>query len=222
MYKCCVFDLDGTVADTIESIAYTANKTLDVYHLAPIVTDVYYKIIGDGYKKLIERALIYAGDKKLIYYEDALVTYLDFFQEYSTYNIKPYAGILSSLDYLRANNIKLAILSNKPHRETQRVVRYLFDDNAFDIIVGNQENVPKKPDKAGLMNILNEFKLEPKDCLYFGDTNTDMQTGKNAGVDTVGVTWGFRDRAELEAFAPKYMIDRPIQIIQLIDEMLEG
>lgn len=222
MYKCCVFDLDGTVADTIESIAYTANKTLHEYQLEPLATEIYYKIIGDGYKKLIERALIYAGDKELTHYQDALDTYLELFQEYSTYNVKLYEGILSSVDYLRANNIKMAILSNKPHDETQRVVRYLFQDNPFDIVVGNQENIPKKPDKAGLMNILNQLNIEPEDCLYFGDTNTDMQTGKNAGVDTVGVTWGFRDRAELEAFAPQYIIDRPIQIIQLIDEMLEG
>lgn len=216
MYQCCIFDLDGTLINSIKAISYTANLTLEKYGLGPVDEEHYKIFIGDGYKKLIERALIYCGDKDLIHYEDALITYMEYFKVHCMHEVKAYDGIKEMLDYLKKNNIKIAVLSNKPHERTIDNVEGIFGTEYFDKISGEKDDVKRKPDPEGAIITAKELEVLPEHCLYIGDTSTDMKTGIGAGMDTVGATWGFRSREELESYNPKYVIDHPSAIIDII------
>ena len=216
MYKCCIFDLDGTLINSIKAIAYSCNLTLKKYNLGPIDEDTYKILVGDGYKKLSERALIHCGDNNLENYEDALVTYMEYFKINCMHEVKAYDGIHDMLDFLKKNDIKIAVLSNKPHAQTVENVDSIFGNGYFDNISGEKPNVKRKPDPEGAIIIANKLDVSPCECLYIGDSNTDMKTGIRAGMDVVGVTWGFRDRKELESFNPKYVIDHPSEIIDIV------
>lgn len=216
MYKCCIFDLDGTLVDSIKAIAYTVNLTLKKYNLGPIDEERYKHLVGDGYKILIERALKECGDTNLVNYEDALLTYMKYFEVHCLYEVKAYDGIKNMLNYIKENNLKIAVLSNKPHERTIENVESIFGKNYFDIVAGEQEGIRRKPDKEGVIKILDNLGINNSECLYIGDTNTDMKTGIGAGVDNIGVTWGFRDRKELEEFNPKYIVDHPSEINNII------
>ncbi|MBO3443340.1 HAD family hydrolase [Clostridium sp. CCUG 7971] len=216
MYKCCIFDLDGTLVDSIKAISYTTNLTLKKYNLGPIDEDRYKHLVGDGYKVLIERALKECGDTKLVNYEDALITYMKYFEVHCLHEVKAYDGIKDMLNYIKENNLKIAVLSNKPHERTIENVEKIFGEEYFDIVAGEQEGIRRKPDKEGVIKILDNLGINRSECLYIGDTDTDMKTGIRAGVDTIGVTWGFRDREELEEFNPKYIVNHPSEIASII------
>lgn len=218
MYKCCIFDLDGTLIDSIKAISHTCNLTLNKYNLGPIEENDYKIYVGEGYKKLVERALIHCGDKELANYEDALVTYMDYFKIHCMHEVVPYDGITNMLEFLKKNNIKVAILSNKPHERTIDNVNGVFGNDYFDRVSGEVEDIKRKPDPQGAIITAKELGILPKDCLYIGDTDTDMKTGIAANMDTVGVTWGFRNREELSGYNPKYIVDRPEEIISILKE----
>lgn len=217
MYKCVIFDLDGTLVDSINAIAYTTNLTLQKYNLGPIDVEEYKHLIGDGYKLLIERALKICGDTELENYEDALNTYLELFKIHCMHEVKAYEGIFDMLKYLKENSIKIAVLSNKPHERTIDNVYGIFGKEYFDRVAGEKSGVKRKPDKEGAILTANDLEVDPKDCLYIGDTNTDMKTGIAAGMDTVGVTWGFRVREELRSYNPRYIVDHPKDIVGIFE-----
>lgn len=216
MYKCCIFDLDGTLVDSIKAISYTTNLTLKKYNLGPIDEERYKHLVGDGYKVLIERALKECGDTELVNYEDALVTYMKYFEVHCLHEVKAYDGIKDMLNNIKENNLKIAVLSNKPHERTIENVESIFGKGYFDIVAGEQEGIRIKPDKEGVIKILDNLGINNSECLYIGDTDTDMKTGIGAEVDTIGVTWGFRDRKELEGFNPKYIANHPSEITSII------
>ncbi|WP_122638609.1 HAD family hydrolase [Romboutsia sp. Marseille-P6047] len=217
MYKCCIFDLDGTLVDSIKAINYTINLTLKKYNLGPISEDECKIFVGDGYKKLVERALIHCGDKDLVHYEDGILTYTEYFKVHCLYKVKAYDGINDLLSYLKNNNIKVAVLSNKPHDRVIENIESMFENKYFDYLAGEKANIKRKPDPAGAIIISNELNISLENCLYIGDTDTDMKTGINANIDTVGVTWGFRPKEELELYNPKYLVNHPVDIINIIE-----
>lgn len=216
MIRCSIFDLDGTLLDTLKALTYTTNLVLEHFGYGPVNEENMKHFVGDGYKMQMQRALQYAGDEKLIHYEESLPVYTELFARHCLYQVKPYDGIRELLAGLKERGIRIAVLSNKPHARTVENIEYVFGKGYFDIVAGEQPGVPKKPDPAGVRRILDELKAEPEECLYFGDTNTDMKTGLGAGLITVGVTWGFRGREELEAFHPQYIIDHPRQVLEEI------
>ena len=209
MIRCCIFDLDGTLLNTLDALTYTTNLTLKEFGYGPVDPEHIKQFEGDGYRMQVKRALMNSGDKELLHYEEALSAYTRLFAEHCLYHVRPYEGIPELLQKLKAQGIRIAVLSNKPHARTVENIEAVFGKGYFDIVAGQKDDVPKKPDPAGVNRILEEFGCKPEECLYFGDTNTDMQTGLNAKAHTVGVTWGFRDRAELEAFHPDFVIDDP-------------
>lgn len=216
MIRCCIFDLDGTLLDTVKALTYTTNLVLEHFGY-PAVDEVHMmQFVGDGYKKQMERVLKYSGDTELVHYEEAQKVYLELFAKNCMYQVKPYEGIRELLAELKERGIRIAVLSNKPHARTVENIEGVFGMGYFDYIAGEQPGIPKKPDPAGVLRILEAFGEKPEDCLYFGDTNTDMKTGLGAGLITVGVTWGFRDRAELESFHPQYVIDHPREVFERI------
>lgn len=212
MYQCCIFDLDGTIINTIHSLSYTVSLTMGKYGYGP-VDETHMKIfVGDGYKKLVERALIYCGDKNLVHYEDALDVYNTNFKKYCLYQVEPYDGMMEFLNFLKSGGIKIGVVTNKGHERAVECVEAVYGAGFFDLITGEGNGVKCKPDPSGVLMTAKKLGVAPETCLYFGDTNTDMKTGFNAGMDTVGVTWGFRDRTELESYHPKYIINHPDEI----------
>jgi phosphoglycolate phosphatase len=133
-------------------------------------------------------------------------------QEDPCYHAEPYEHVVQALEELKSRGVKIAVLSNKPHESAVSVVETIFGEGVFDHIQGQTDSVPIKPDPAGVYQILERFAADRSECLYFGDTNTDMLTAHNAGVTAVGVTWGFRPRSELEEYKADVLIDSAAEI----------
>lgn len=216
MIKAAIFDLDGTLADTIESIATASNEVLEKFGLPPQPVEKYNYYAGDGAKTLVERALYGAGDTKLQYLEEAYEAYKTFFASNCTYKVKVFEGLKETLDQMKANGIKLGVLTNKPHDRGVEVVEYLFGKGYFTTILGEQPAIPKKPSNVGALRIAKEFSVAPEECLYVGDTNVDMITGKSANMYTIGVLWGFRTREELEQNNADAIIQTPEELLQYV------
>ena len=197
MIRCCIFDLDGTLLNTLDALTYTTNLTLKEFGYGPVDPEHIKQFVGDGYRMQVKRALMYSGDKELLHYEAALSAYTRLFAEHCLYHVRPYEGIPELLQELKARGIRIAVLSNKPHARTVENIEAVFGKGYFDIVAGQKDDVPKKPDPAGALHIAEQFGVKPEECMYLGDTSTDMKTGTAAGMYTVGVLWGFRDEQEL-------------------------
>ncbi|MCD7806233.1 MAG: HAD family hydrolase [Lachnospiraceae bacterium] len=214
--KGVIFDLDGTLADTLESIAYCGNYAMRACKLPEIAREKYRYFVGNGADTLIRRCLIYSGDEELKLYEKAYARYRIVFQEHCMDQVTVYPGMMETLQTMKANGIRLAVLSNKPHEETQQVVYSLFGKDLFDTVLGNRPGIAKKPSTQGVQEILSGWDLEAEEVMYVGDTATDMMTGNTAGALTVGVLWGFRDREELEKYRAQEIVERPEELLGLI------
>lgn len=212
MIKICIFDLDGTLAKTQESIARPVNMTLEHFGLPAQPVEAFNYYAGDGIKNALKRALIDAGDTEAEHLEEGLPMCRAWMQEDPTYHVVPYDHMVWALEELKSHGVKIAVFSNKPHESAVSVVETIFGMGCFDHIQGQTDTIPIKPDPSGVYEILDKFGAEKSECLYFGDTNTDMLTGHNAGVTTVGVTWGFRPRAELEEYNADIIIDSAEEI----------
>lgn len=218
MYKACIFDLDGTLTDTLESLTYCVNSTLKELGLKQITDEQCKSFVGNGARYLIEKSLQAAGDKELAKVEEAVEIYKRIFKVNCTYHVKPYDGIVDLLHVLKSQGIKLAVLSNKPHLQTVDVVETFFGKEMFARVQGQQEGIPRKPDPAAALSIAKQFELAPEECVYIGDSDVDMQTGNAAGMRTVGVTWGFRTREVLIQNGANHTIDRAEELITIVNE----
>lgn len=215
MIKACIFDMDGTTVNTINSIAYFANNALKKAGLPSLETEVYKKIVGNGAKVLVERMLANVGAGSE-YYDEVSHEYNTKYDDDFLYLTEPYEGIIDMLKELREMGITVTILSNKPHVTAVKVSDALFSDGLVDICYGARDGIALKPDPAGVFEIMNELNLKKDECVYIGDTATDMKTGKGAGLYTVGVLWGFRDRRELQEGGADEIIAHPSELIDII------
>lgn len=216
MKKAVIFDLDGTLSDSINSIKYCADKALEPFGIGPFETKQYCYFVGDGAANLVKRALIAGGDKELVHFEEAFALYKEIFRDNCMYQVKPYDGIRELLVKLKEAGVKIAVLSNKPHVETIRVIETLFGKDYFDVIQGQKEGVAIKPSPQGAFQVLEQLNLTAEEILYLGDTATDMKTGKSAGAFTVGALWGFRERQELEESHADAIIGHPLELLEYL------
>lgn len=216
MKKAVIFDLDGTLSDSINSIKYCTDRALAPWGIGPFSVKQYCYFIGDGAANLIKRALLAGGDTELKYFEEAFSRYKEIFREHCMYQVVPYQGIPELLAALKESGVRIAVLSNKPHAETIRVVEALFGKGYFDAVQGQQEGVAIKPSPEGVFQILDQLSLKAEDILYLGDTATDMKTGKAAGAFTVGALWGFRERQELEESHADAIIEHPMRLLEYL------
>ncbi len=214
--KAVIFDLDGTLSDSIHSIKYCTDRALEPFGFGPFSVEDYKYFVGDGAANLIRRALAAAGDSEGVHFEDAFARYKELFAVDCMYEVKPYEGIVELLKALKERGIRLAVLSNKPHAETIRVIEYLFGKDVFDVLHGQIEGVPIKPDPAGAFSIMEQLNVEAEEVLYLGDTATDMKTGKGAGAFTIGALWGFRKREELEESHADAIIGHPLELLNYL------
>lgn len=213
-YKCCIFDLDGTLVNSLPALTRCVNLTLADFGLGPVGEQEVKLMVGDGYQKLIERSLDFCGALDPARYEAALRAYRRYFQEHCLDGVVPYDGIRPMLAQLKEAGMKLAVLTNKPHEQGVETVETVFGPGYFDLVLGEQPGRARKPDPEGVFLILEQLHAAAQQCLYLGDTNTDMLTARNAGVDAAGVLWGFRSREELAAYHPKYLVEHPQEMVK--------
>lgn len=216
MIHAVIFDLDGTLLNTVDSMAEAGNNMLAQVGLPRQPNNSYRFFAGDGSRVLVQRALAAAGGSTdEAFAEQAHRLYISFFTETCTHNVAPYPGILGLLTQLQRHGIACAVLSNKPHQQTADVVSRFFPPELFAAVQGQVDGVPLKPDPQGVYAILRRLSLSPEQCLYVGDTGVDMETGRNAGITTVGVEWGFRGRQELLEHHACHIIQNPSQLLEL-------
>ena len=214
-YKAILFDLDGTLLDTLEDLATAANRALGTLGLPAHPTDAYRVFVGDGLRTLAERIL--PGEQRSAAQVDALVAAFE--REYSrTWNerTEPYAGVPEMLDRLTGDGYRMSVLSNKPDAFTRLCVEQLLPHWTFAPLYGQRPGVPKKPDPAAALAIAVELGLDPAEVLYLGDTATDMHTARAAGMAAVGVLWGFRTADELRAAGARHLITHPGELAPLL------
>ena len=212
MIKLAIFDLDGTLLDTLGDIAGACNQALTACGCPVHEVEEYKRFVGSGIMNLFRRALPeeQRTEEMVMRMRDAFVQYYD---EHKDETTRPYPGIEDLLEKLSAKGIALAVASNKYQEATEELVARYFGDYTFTSVLGQREGRPIKPDAGVILEAIASCEgVRPHEVIYCGDSDVDMQTGINAGVRTVGVTWGFRSREELAAYSPCLLADNPEEI----------
>ncbi len=198
--KLCVFDLDGTLVDSLADLTWSLNQALREIGLAPYTAQEVRLMVGNGISRLVERALAGRGAKSEKMREELVPAFLGIYQGHCTCQTKPYPGVAESIKRLRSHGMRTAVLSNKADPMAHTIVTALFGEKSFDLVRGKANGLPLKPDPAAVWWICDTLCVPVKDCCLVGDSGVDVATAQKAGVPCFGVTWGFRDRAELESF----------------------
>lgn len=214
-YKAVLFDLDGTLIDTVDDIGDAVNRVLSNRKFPTHSISTYRLFIGEGVRMLFTRALP-EEDRN----QDLITACLkEFIEDYRcNYNVKTklYDGVPELLDILKLRGLKLAILSNKPHPITKDCVAFFLSQWDFKVVLGQQDSIPRKPDPQGALEVAQRLKILASQFIYLGDTATDMKTAVSAGMFPVGVLWGFRSLEELLENGARVVIDEPIQLMDFI------
>lgn len=221
MIRVCIFDLDGTLANTLESMAHAANAVLGLFGMGELPVDNFRYYCGDGAEMLVRRILKDAGDEELKYFEQAAPAYREIFKQDPLYHVTPYEGMREVLKKLKDHGILLAVCSNKPHGPTVQAITGLFGDT-FHMILGQQEGLARKPAPDPALRIAGELGVKPEECMYIGDTHTDMETGNSAGMFTVGALWGYRDREELVSSGAQALAKTPEELWEILQAHENG
>ncbi len=215
MYKLIIFDLDGTLLDTIDDLANSVNFALKQYNFPIHPIEAYRFMVGNGVNKLLERALPVEhrnADVILMIKQDFIKHYFAHSDEFT----KPYQGVNELLKKLSDDGYQLAIASNKVHVATTELAKRFFPETKFIKVLGQRDGFPTKPDPAILEEIIGTAGVSKKDVLYVGDSGVDVATAINANVDFAGVLWGFRPRNELEAIGAKTFVENTEELYKLI------
>ena len=211
MKKGVVFDLDGTLIHSLPDIAGAMNRSLAKFGL-PGFEEAAYKV-GNGVLKLTERCV---GDRKDLY-DQVKAAYMEDYSQHNRVDSHPFRGVEDMLHALNQRGIPVAVLTNKDQQDAESMLHHFFPGIVFAAIRGRTEGVPLKPDPAGALLIAEGLGVNPADCLYVGDTSTDMNCGTAAGMETVGVLWGYRPREELTANGARHLISDPMELVDLAD-----
>ncbi|MHC4475521.1 MAG: HAD family hydrolase [Planctomycetota bacterium] len=215
-FQAIIFDLDGTLLDTLTDIANSVNTVLAELGCPTHSVDAYRYFVGDGTHMLVQRVL--PKDRRdTTDLNEFLQAVTDQYSKRWAETTKPYPGIPELLSALERRGLPKAILSNKPHDLTQMIVDKLLCDWSFSPVRGRVSSIPRKPDPAGALQIAKELGIPPQRFLYLGDTNTDMQTANAAGMFPVGALWGFRTADELLQNGAKTLVENPADLLPLLD-----
>ena len=209
--KCAVFDLDGTLVNTIDDLKIACDTVLKEYGRDYNWSEADYKrFVGNGIKKLVERAFdntLSVGELDEAYKKVSAI-----YNEIKLDNAYAYDGIKEELALLKERGIKLAVVTNKPDNAAKDMVETIFGKTTFDFISGALEGTPHKPHPASTFRALDALGCKAEEAVFFGDSNVDMQTAKNANIKAIGVSWGFRSKEELNKEEPFAIIDSPSEI----------
>ncbi|MEO7097802.1 MAG: HAD-IA family hydrolase [Luteolibacter sp.] len=214
MQKGLIFDLDGTLVNSLQGIAASLNLALRNSGLPTHSADVVRGYVGNGARILVTRATPPDADQTLIdQLENAFKADYDVTWPTGTF---AYDGIVELLENLQARGFSLAVLSNKPHPFTATIVAKIFPTIDFKVVLGQLPGIPHKPDPSGALEIANLISLLPEDVTVIGDSTMDLETAKNAGMKSIAVTWGFHDRERLLAAKPDQLADDPAALLELL------
>lgn len=211
-YKAIIFDLDGTLVDSLEDLADATNFALNFFGQQAHKTQEFRKMVGDGTRTLISRALP-ANRQDLI--EQTLVKMREKYIQICLDKSRPYEGLRETIAELKKRGIKMAVLTNKDQKMAEKIVQHFFG-NSFDIIKGAFDGIAVKPDPAAALDILKRLGIKPNEAILAGDSNVDIQTAKAAKMTSVGVNWGFRGEQELKEAGADYLINQPQEFLEIL------
>ena len=220
MIKLAVFDMDGTICNTIDDLAAATNHTLSVLGYPLHTTEQYKRLVGNGISKLLERALPKSHSSKEEV-KKAREIFLNYYKVHFADKTIAYDGIIPLLETLRNLGIHTAVLTNKAHEMAKVIENKLFY-GLFDIVIGQRKVYPLKPDPTSLFNIMYNFGVTPKETVFIGDSDVDMQTAKNGKTLPIGVTWGFRTAEELNINGAEHLAQTPSDILDIINNINNG
>lgn len=210
MYRAVLFDLDGTLTDTLADIAAAMNRSLRLHGLPEFAVDEYRYLVGDGAKTLSERCV--RGHLELA--PSVRREYQAYYEKHTLDTTKPYPGIPEMLQALQEKGVRLAVFSNKPDADTRGVVAHFFPEIDWAVVRGQVEGVPVKPDPAGALKVAGEMGVAPGEFLYLGDTATDMRCAVASGMHPVGAAWGFRTVEELRDNGAEFIAHSPADLLK--------
>ncbi len=213
MYTHVIFDLDGTLLNTIDDLAGAGNHVCAAHGWPAHSVDEYKRMVGNGIPKLVRRFAPQGLSEDEL--AGALAEFSAYYGEHKEDKTAPYPGVPELLAALKGQGLHLAVLSNKAHALAGPVVEHYFP-GVFDVVQGALPNAPVKPDPTLLRRLMEQMGAEPERTLFVGDSNVDVLTGKNGGLTVVGVLWGFRDREELEGAGADFVIGRPEELLGLV------
>lgn len=208
-----IFDLDGTILDTLEDLKNSVNFALSKNGLPKRTTEEIRDFVGNGIRLLIERAVPENTDADIL--EKSFLDFKAHYKEHSADNTKPYDGIISVLRELKSRGMKLAVVSNKADFAVQDLINEYFP-GIFHYAVGEKDGIRRKPCPDSVNDAMKNLGTSEEYTVYVGDSEVDIETARNTGVPCIAVTWGFRDKSVLEALSPEYIIDKPSQLTELI------
>lgn len=216
MFNAILFDLDGTLVNSLEDLAVSTNYALRRMGLPAYPVPDYRHFVGNGVRVLIESVLpeplrgTAAVDAGLRYFNE-------YYNSHCLDHTKPYPGILELIAELKARGFRMAVNSNKPDAFVRDLVASIFGPDGFDSVAGQREGVPRKPDPTGALAACAEMGKMPADCIYLGDSDVDMKTALGAGMFPVGAVWGFRGREELEKAGAALLLETPTELLAYLD-----
>ena len=215
-FKAIIFDLDGTLADTIEAIRDAINLTMQQYGYPQHTYEEIREYIGNGAKNLVLRSMPAEAASDAAQHERVFLTYQDNYDKGHLATDRCYDGIPALITALHASGVRLSVLSNKQDRHVQGLIAQLFPAGEFSVIMGQLDHLPKKPDPTVPLMIAEQLGVKPSECAFIGDSEVDVRTAKNAGMPAIAVSWGYRDRELLLAEAPDALLDTPSALSEFL------
>ncbi|MCF0116823.1 MAG: HAD family hydrolase [Bacilli bacterium] len=220
MLNAIIFDLDGTLLNTLNDLTDSLNVALKEYNFSSVSQEEVRSFLGGGIKVLVHRAL--KGKPNCDVYENNVYTRMKVvYNERKMNKTFPYLGIPELIKQLKAMHIKTAVISNKDENETIDIINHYFGENVFNVIRGKRHGVMAKPDPTSVFEVMKELKVHQEEVLYVGDSDVDMQTAINAGIRKIAVLWGYRDYNTLVAYSPDYIANDPSDILMVARDLHE-
>lgn len=218
MKRLVIFDLDGTLLDTIADLGMASNYALEQLGYPTHPLSAYPMYVGNGIKRLLARVLP-PGTDTPERVEELRMVFKEYYDAHNTVHTSPYPGITELLEELQNRGVKLAVASNKYHEAVVKLIKHYFPGIEWSAIEGQKEDRPVKPDPSIVFEILSQNPTPKADVLYVGDSGVDMETARRACVDSVGVTWGFRQVSELREFNATYVVNEAKMILSLVENV---
>ena len=213
-YNTAVFDLDGTLLDTLGDLRDSVNYALRRNELPERSTEEIRSFVGNGIRLLVERSV--PENTPLEITDKCFLDFKEYYKEHSAILTKPYDGVIDLMKNLRANGVKIAVVSNKADFAVKTLMEDYFS-GLYDCAYGEREGIKRKPAPDSVLSVIREMGCTLADTIYIGDSDVDVETAKNANLPCIAVTWGFRDKEVLQRLCPEYIIDSPKDILSIIE-----
>ncbi|EKX98689.1 HAD family hydrolase [Selenomonas sp. oral taxon 138] len=215
-YKAAIFDLDGTLVDSLNDLADSANAVLHAHGFPVYDVEAYRYFVGNGSRRLIERILPKDRASDAAFVRNFIAEYKECYAAHLLDQTKPYEGIMDMLEELQRRGIPMAVCTNKHQSAAEAIMEELFPREMFCEIIGDQDGLPRKPDPSKVLHIMKNMGVTGDKTLYFGDTSVDMDTARNAGAFSVGVLWGFRPAEELTEHGADILLKHPMELFEKV------